>query len=311
MEKEITKSFDFSQLLSTAVKLPLVHISREQFLKRELIRYCDDEIVQCAIEHNPAYAGISSRIIDRIADKCISFETTKVSAISFAVGIPGGFAMLATIPTDLVQFYSHVLIIMQKLAYLYGWDELVGEDGEMDDETNHLLILFTGVMFGVSSVSVVVEKIAEQMATKVAKDLPRKALTKTIVYPIVKKVATLLGFKMTKDIFAKGISKVIPIVGGVVSGGLSFASYMPMAKRFKKYLSGLKTADVNYYKNLREGVVQEIEAEYADVGFKEINEELEQEIIEESQNEESENHDDLKQEAESEQVEEVTKKIDI
>lgn len=282
MEKEISKKIDFESLLSSAVKLPIVHISREDFLRKELQKYCDDDIVETAIKYNPAYAGISSKIIDKLADGCIGFETTKVSTLSFVAGIPGGWAMIGTIPADLVQYYAHVLIILQKLSYLYGWKELVGEDGAMDDETNHLLILFTGVMFGVNGAIAAVNKISEQMAARVIKVLPQKALTKGLIYPIVKKVATILGFKMTKDIFAKGIGKIIPIIGGVVSGSLTFATYMPMAKKLKKYLSGLKPADTEYYKNIRkENDSEYIEVEFTEKEFSEIDNSLKQEIEEE------------------------------
>ena len=36
---------------------------------------------------------------------------------------------------------------------------------------------------------------------------------------------------MTKDIFAKGVSKAIPVLGGAVSGGITFASMRPMGHR--------------------------------------------------------------------------------
>ena len=36
---------------------------------------------------------------------------------------------------------------------------------------------------------------------------------------------------MTKDIFAKGVSKAIPVVGGIVSGGITLASMRPMGIR--------------------------------------------------------------------------------
>ena len=177
--------------------------------------------------------------------------------------------MIGTLPADFIQYYAHVLRIMQKLSYLYGWNELIGEDGAMDDETNHLLILFTGVMFGVNGAVAAVNKLSAQIASRVVKTLPQKALTKGLIYPIVKKVATILGVKMTKDVFAKGVAKVIPIVGGVVSGGITFASYMPMSKKFKKYLAGLKPADVKYYKNIKEGKEKDYyEVEFSDVSFK-------------------------------------------
>ena len=81
-----------------------------------------------------------------------------------------------------------------------------------------------------------------------SKKLASKALTKGMIYPIVKKVSKAIGVKMTKEIFAKGVSKVIPIVGGVVSGGITYVTYKPMAYKLKRYLGTLKWCDVRYYK---------------------------------------------------------------
>ena len=268
MRKEIRKKIEFEQVLSSAIKLPMVHIGREKFLRTELQKYCEDETVEEAIRYNPAYAGISPKTIDKIANNCIVFEAAKVSAISFAAGIPGGFAMVGTIPADFVQYFAHILRIMQKLCYLYGWQELIGENNTVDDGTKNLLILFTGVMLGIESAAKTVSKISLKMSIKAAKALPQKALTKGVIYPIAKKVASVIGAKMTEEVFAKGVAKVIPVVGGFVSGGLTFASYKPMAKKLKKYLSELKTADPEYYQNMREKTGSEyseyIEAECVD-----------------------------------------------
>lgn len=42
---------------------------------------------------------------------------------------------------------------------------------------------------------------------------------------------------MTKDIFAKGVGKVIPILGGAISGGLTLATFKPMSHKLQKHLS--------------------------------------------------------------------------
>ena len=57
---------------------------------------------------------------------------------------------------------------------------------------------------------------------------------------MVKKVASYLGVQMTKQTFAKGVSKAIPVVGALISGGLTFASYRPMAKKLKNHLADLE-----------------------------------------------------------------------
>ncbi len=43
-------------------------------------------------------------------------------------------ASLGTIPADLTQYYVHAFRIMQKLAYPYGWRELLSDMDEVDDD---------------------------------------------------------------------------------------------------------------------------------------------------------------------------------
>lgn len=119
----------------------------------------------------------------------------------------------------------------KKLAYLYGAQDL-WKDGEIDNEAvRNQLILYCGVMFGVSGAAAGVRILSSQIAKTTLKKLPQKALTKTLWYPVVKQIGKLVGVKVTKNMVAKGVSKAIPVVGGVISGGLNFASMLPMAKR--------------------------------------------------------------------------------
>lgn len=239
----------FEQVLATASSLPMVHIDRKKFLLKELIKFYPKEKVDIAIQNNPAYAGIDISTIDKIANSCINYETNKVSSISFAAGIPGGFAMAGTIPADITQYFAHILRILQKLIYLYGWEEILPEDGSIDDDTSNIITLFVGVMFGVNGAASTITKISASAAQKASKNIAAKALTKGTLYPIVKKIAQALGVKMTKDIFARGVSKAIPIIGGIASGGLTYITYKPMAYKLKKHLATLKWCDVNYYNN--------------------------------------------------------------
>ena len=58
-----------------------------------------------------------------------------MTALSAIAGIPGGFALLATVPADTAQYLGHMLRVAQKLAYLYRWPDLFEEDDEPDDAT--------------------------------------------------------------------------------------------------------------------------------------------------------------------------------
>ncbi|MFG2722074.1 hypothetical protein ACGFW5_27870 [Streptomyces sp. NPDC048416] len=234
----------FSAVLLAAAKLPGVRINRETYLRSALARHCSEDDIRRAIEETPAAAGIPVAVLDKVATDSIRFETGKVSALSAAAGIPGVLALPATVPADVAQYFGHMVRIAQKLAYLYSWPDLFSDDG--DDATMGVLTLFFGVMFGTQSANAAVGKVAGMMAEQVAKKLPQKALTQGVIYPVVKKVAAYLGVQMTKQSFAKAVSKAIPLVGAVVSGGLTLATFLPMAKRLKKHLAGLPLAEPSH-----------------------------------------------------------------
>lgn len=246
---EVSNENKFFMVLKSAMNLPGVKINREDFLEKELSKRFSREIVNLAIKKNPAYAGITVKQIEEIAKSCINYETNQATLLSTAAGIPGGFAMLGTIPADTVQCFGHILRILQKLVYLYGWSALYNSKGDFDDETVNQLTLFIGVMFGVTAATGAISKLAGSAAIKLEKSLVNKALTKGTIYPIVKVVAQKLGVKMNKQIFAKSIGKVVPLIGGVVSGGLTYATFKPSALRLEKHLKTLPTADVDFYKN--------------------------------------------------------------
>lgn len=236
------------EILRAAIKVPGVRILRGEFLKKELSRFYPEETVNKAIETNPAQAGIDRARIDSIANSAINYETNKVSAISFMAGLPGGAAMAATIPADVAQYFGFLIRAMQKLAYLYGFEEFEFDEEKISDDTMNEMLLFLGTMFGVQSAAVGVKQLAQTTAARVAKTLSQKALTKGTIYPIVKKVATQLGVKMTKQVFAKGVSKVVPVLGGVVSGGLTYVTFRNCMYKLKGSFEGLPIADPDFYR---------------------------------------------------------------
>ena len=92
------ENIKFETMLVEATKFPMVKIDRELFLRKELRDRYTKEIVEKAIQYNPAYAGICVEDINKIAKSCIAAETIKVTTISAAAGLPGGLAIIGTIP---------------------------------------------------------------------------------------------------------------------------------------------------------------------------------------------------------------------
>ena len=72
-----------------------------------------------------------------------------------------------------------------------------------------------------------------------------QALTKIFFYNPMKKVLHVLGVNLTKQTFAKGVSKVVPAIGGVISGDITYASFKPDAERLRRYLRVLPLSGID------------------------------------------------------------------
>lgn len=245
---------DIEDIIMLGLKVPGVKIDREEFLRKELLKKYPQSVIDDAVLNNPAHARIPISEIDKLADSAIQYERNCVSGISAALGIPGGITMVATIPADLAQYYGYMLRIIQKLLYLYGFPEIIPENGNtvLDDETMNMLILCFGVMYGVHGANVALKAMAKALAVGVEKKLLRAALTKGTIYPIVKNVAKWFGQNMTKKIFAGFFKKAIPIVGGVVGGGITYLSFKPCCEKLKETLRDTMLSNPNYKPTLEE-----------------------------------------------------------
>lgn len=228
---------DTEDIIVLGLRIPGVHIDREEFLRKQFMKNYANDVIQDAVKFNPAHAGITVEEIDNIADQVIQYERNCVSGISLALGAPGGVAMVATLPTDIAQYYGYMLGAIQKLLYLYGFPEINVENGvNIDDETMNLITLCLGVMYGVEGSVVSIKILSNALGKGVEKKLLQKALTKGTFYPIVKKISRWFSVCMTKQVFAGFFRKAIPVVGGVVGGGITYLSFKPCCDNLKKSL---------------------------------------------------------------------------
>lgn len=249
-----TTAVTLETIISNAVKLPAVKVDRSKFLEEVFAN--EDVNLQSVIDEGPVSAGIAQDHIEKAASRLIFVRTSQSSMASFAAGIPGGFAMAATIPLDIAQFFGMALKLAQELSYLYGAADLWNENQLDDERVRNQLILYCGVMFGVSGAVSGVRVLSTQIAKTTLKKLPQKALTKTFWYPVIKQIGKAVGVKVTKTTVAQGISKAIPVVGGIISGSLNYVSMMPMANRLN---AALDKACFNYTEEEMEADIEAIE----------------------------------------------------
>lgn len=242
VSNENAKGIDLTSIISTAIQIPGVKVIRESFL-REQFSDLDEDIIALIIEKGPIAAGCDKSILRKKAQRIITECTAISTSASFAAGLPGGFAMIATIPADMIQFYGIALRMAQQLVYMYGEKDIWCENTPDQEKVTNQLILYCGVMLGATGAAHAVRVMSSTLAKQALKKLPQKALTKTFYYPIIKSILKFFGVQVTKSSFAKGVSKAIPLVGGVVSGGLTLASMIPMGNRL---VDSLEKAHFDY-----------------------------------------------------------------
>ena len=96
-------SLSLTDVVSTAIQLPGVRVNRESFLC-EIFKEVDKDTLQSIIDSGPVEANIEQAILKQKAHKLIQSRTALSAGASFAAGLPGGLAMAATIPADILQF---------------------------------------------------------------------------------------------------------------------------------------------------------------------------------------------------------------
>lgn len=248
---------DIEDVIIKGLRIPGIKIKREEFLRKELFKRYPKDVIDIAVAESPMKAKIPVKEIDKIADDVIKFERNFVSGISAALGVPGGWAMVATIPADIAQYYGYLLRATQKLLYLYGFPEIDTEEegNKFDDGTMNTLIICFGVMYGTAGANNALKAMAKALGVGVEKQLLKKALTKGTIYPIVKSIAKWFGIKMTKEVFAGFFKKAIPVVGGVLGGGITYLSFKPCCDKLKKSLQDTILSNPHYKPILEDDMI--------------------------------------------------------
>lgn len=218
-------------------KLPGVQINRDEFLTKVLEPHCSAAQLNHALMYSPTAAKVTPELLSTLADKAIKTEVMRASALSGAAGLPGGIVGVASIPADQLQFATHQFRIIQKLAYLYGWPSFSNQHGNLDLEAVSALLLFVGMSLGEKQAADQLTQLRNTLSNQVLAQVPRRLLTSEVTFQIIRVIATRLGYSLTKEGFQRGVGRLLPVVGAVVAGGITYRAFAAQAERVKGFLS--------------------------------------------------------------------------
>lgn len=247
---------DLEDVIIKGLKTPGIKINRAAFLAKTLKKRFPQETIDAAIAESPMRANIAQTEIDKMANEAINFERTCVSGISAALSAPGGVAMVATVPADLMQYYAYLLRMAQKLLYLYGFPQIDTEEtGEkFDDGTMNTLILCFGVMYGVAGANKALLTVARALGAGLSKKFMQTAVTKGTIYPVLRAILKCFNVKLTKQLASKAINHSLPVIGGVIGGGITFFSFKSCGEKLKKTLRDTYLSNPDYQPQFEEKV---------------------------------------------------------
>ncbi|GGR73711.1 hypothetical protein GCM10010197_46250 [Nocardioides luteus] len=221
------------QTIGAVAKLPIVRVDREAFLRKH---FSDSPHLDVILERGPQ-AVYSVQSLSRKADSIIKTSAAKTSAASFVTGFAGNpTLMVAAGGADLAQYFGFAINVAQQIAYLFGEDELFDGGGDLSEAAQIRVIAYLGAMFGAAGAAGLITQTSTVIGANVGKKVASQALTKTVWFPLVRKVGAAIGMKITKKTVEKSITKAVPIVGGVVSGGLTYVTFRPMGRRLAEVM---------------------------------------------------------------------------
>lgn len=214
--------------IGAVTKLPVVHVDREAFLRKQ---FADSPHLEVILSSGPQ-AVYSTESLRKKATSVIKNSAAKTSMASFVTGLPGNPAvMVAAGGADVAQYFGFAINLAQQIAYLFGEDELFDGGGQLSEAAQVRVIAYLGAMFGAAGAAALVSQTSKVAGANLGKKVAAQALTKTAWYPVVKKVGALVGKQVTKKTVEKTITKAVPVIGGVVSGGLTYVTFRPMGHR--------------------------------------------------------------------------------
>lgn len=238
------------EMIAKLSSIPIVRVDRDEFLKKVFGNspYIDD-----IITYGPQHV-YSTDSLRAKADEIVRNSTRKSSVASFVAGLPSNLAVtVAASVVDIGQYFAFALNMAQQIAYLFGENQLFStfdpsEDMLKTDGTSipesaqARMIAYLGTMLGVNGAGALIVKTAHNAGTAMGKRVAAQALTKTAWYPLLKKVASVLGYKITKKTIEGAIIKTVPVIGGAISGAITYVTFKPMGGRladvFVKMLNG-------------------------------------------------------------------------
>jgi hypothetical protein len=211
---------DNNPLVTALIQMLTLYLQTGQVPSREVA----DEASKLGIRINAPQeiALVPVKQLDRLADRFVDNHRLLATGSGAVMGLPGGLAMLATIPADISALSYFSFRTISGIAQSYG-SETRSEEGRA-----MALLVFAGAS-GLESVKVAGSEVFLSNLTKNVLTKPyRDFIVSKVVIP---QLAEYMGVRAA----GKGVFKVVPVLGSVVNGTANYLFISNVAERAKSY----------------------------------------------------------------------------
>ena len=164
--------------ISKAISKPGVRVDRNEFLTRVFSSRVAD--IQKILDVGPVEAGIPREELAEIAHKMIISQTGSSSIAPVKALIPGKTESEVMQVSESENFFASAMRIAQELSYIYGAKDMWVDGGFDNEKVKTQLMIYFGVMLGVSGAASAVRVITAALAKTAFKVSPVKILKRLI-----------------------------------------------------------------------------------------------------------------------------------
>lgn len=218
------------ELLSELIiyTLKKVKVNRDEFLLKEF-----PEVDREMLLKNGPLEFYSVEELEKKALKIVDNTTNSVALKSFITGLPSNPAIAVALGSaDAIQYFAALLNLLQKVIYTLGEEDLFDKFGQLSYQSKLKIFGYLALMLGVDTLA------AKILVTKASTEVSKKIVNSNISRTMVNKLAGQVLAKNTANIGKNTFSKFVPVVSGVVSGGISYFTFKNSGKTLiKEYVN--------------------------------------------------------------------------
>lgn len=227
-----TKAWD--RLLDLTLRTDIARVNRVEWLTDTLYPFLSiSELEQLATE--PPHRFLSVKVLNHIANQEISRHTELLAMGSAGSSLTGCLSTWVGIPTELAHYSVNLVLLIQKLAYIYGWDDFL-TFGSVTTETRARITFLMGSMLGIREADELLRNACVLHGRQVSVTPMPYTGQRSPIDHILAKISQRLLLLSAKGGATAWIARKAPLIGATLGATSSYLLIKPSLVRLKVLL---------------------------------------------------------------------------